>query len=320
MSEPTIAVLIPCFNESLTIEKVIRDFRAVLPACTVFVYDNNSTDGTVEVARSAGAIVRRESQQGKGNVVRRMFADVEADIFVLVDGDDTYDASSARELTDKLIRESLDMVSATRFDTSAAAYRAGHRFGNRVLTAFVAAIFGNRSTDMLSGYRVFSRRFVKSFPALTTGFEIETELTVHALELRLPIAEVPCRYRERPAGSVSKLHTYSDGVRIARTIVALIKEEKPLLFFGAIAAVLATTSIVLGTPIVIQYYATGLVPRLPTAVLATGIMLVATLSATCGVILDTVTRGRKELKRLRYLSIPIRYTTSSRNPCELSTS
>jgi glycosyltransferase involved in cell wall biosynthesis len=308
--QPTIAVLIPCFNESVTIEKVVGDFRAALPQCTVFVYDNNSTDDTAELARKSGAVVRHEPQQGKGNVVRRMFADIEADIFVLVDGDDTYDASAAPGLIDKLIRESLDMVSATRFETSADAYRSGHRLGNRVLTGFVAMLFGNRSSDMLSGYRVFSRRFVKSFPALTTGFEIETELTVHALELRLPIAETTSRYRERPAGSVSKLHTYSDGMRILRTIVILVKEEKPLLFFGALAIALALTSVILGAPIVDQYRATGLVPRLPTAVLATGFMLLAALSLICGLILDSVSRGRKEQKRLRYLGIPIRYTTS----------
>jgi glycosyltransferase involved in cell wall biosynthesis len=308
---PTIAVLIPCFNESVTIEKVVGDFRAALPQCTVFVYDNNSTDDTAELARKSEAVVRHEPQQGKGNVVRRMFADIEADVFVLVDGDDTYDASAAPGLIDKLIRESLDMVSATRFETSADAYRSGHRLGNRVLTAFVAMLFGNRSSDMLSGYRVFSRRFVKSFPALTTGFEIETELTVHALELRLPIGEMTTRYRERPAGSVSKLHTYTDGMRILRTIVVLVKEEKPLLFFGAIAIVLALTSVVLGAPIVAQYHVTGLVPRLPTAVLATGIMLMAALTMVCGLILDSVSRGRKEQKRLRYLSIPIRYTTNS---------
>jgi glycosyltransferase involved in cell wall biosynthesis len=308
MIEPTVAVLIPCYNEEAAISKVVKDFLAAVPNATVFVYDNNSTDRTVEIATAAGAVVRVERLQGKGNVVRRMFADVEADVFVLVDGDDTYDATSAPKLIQKLLRESLDMVNAVRVESSAAAYRHGHRFGNRLLTGFVAWIFGSRSSDMLSGYRVFSRRFVKSFPALATGFEIETELTVHALELGLPIAEVPTPYRERPPGSASKLRTYRDGMRIANTIVNLIKEEKPLTFFTLVFAVLAATSVGLGVPIIITFMETGLVPALPTAILATGLMSIAFLSLACGLILDTVTRGRKELKRLAYLSIPIRFS------------
>ncbi len=307
MMELDIAVLVPCYNEQIAIRKVIEDFRVALPNATVFVYDNNSEDKTIEVARSAGAIVRSERLPGKGNVVRRMFADVEADVYVLVDGDDTYDAASAPKLIRRLIEESLDMVNAVRVESSTAAYRTGHRLGNRLLTGFVAWMFGSRSSDMLSGYRIFSRRFVKSFPALAVGFEIETELTVHALELRMPIAEMPTPYRERPPGSLSKLKTYTDGVRIANTIVTLIKEEKPLAFFSSMAVVLAVAAFALGIPVLLAYRETGLVPRLPTAVLSMGLVLMAALSLTCGMILDTVTRGRKEAKRLAYLSVPIRF-------------
>jgi len=307
---PIVAVLVPCYNEATGIGKVIADFRAALPGATVFVYDNNSTDSTVEVARAAGAVVRNERRQGKGNVVRRMFADIEADVFVLVDGDDTYDAASAPKLIQLLLQESLDMVNATRVEQSAGAYRHGHRFGNRLLTGFVGWIFGSQSSDMLSGYRVFSRRFVKSFPALATGFEIETELTVHALEIGLPFAEMPTPYRERLPGSVSKLRTYRDGVRIARTILNLIKEEKPLAFFTGLSIAFSAFAIVLAFPILFTYQQTGLVPRLPTALLATGLVLVAVLSLACGLVLDTVTRGRKEAKRVAYLNVPIRFTSA----------
>lgn len=307
MHDPVIAVLVPCYNEETAIRKVIEDFRAALPTAAIFVYDNNSTDRTIEIARSAGAIVRTERLRGKGNVVRRMFADVEADIFVLVDGDDTYDAASAPMLIQKLVQESLDVVSAVRVESSTAAYRRGHRLGNRLLTGFVAWIFGSYSSDMLSGYRAFSRRFVKSFPALATGFEIETELTIHTLELGLPTAELQTPYSERPPGSTSKLRTYRDGLRIAKTIFNLIKEEKPLAFFSFLFLILAIGSVGLGVPIVITFMETGLVPALPTAILATGLMSIAFLSLFCGLILDTVTRGRKEIKRLVYLSVPIRF-------------
>lgn len=312
MINPDIAVLAPCYNEEFAVRKVIEDFRAALPNATIFVYDNNSQDRTAEVARSAGAIVRAEPLQGKGNVVRRMFADVEADVYVLVDGDDTYDAASAPLMIRKLIEDSLDMVNAVRVESSVSAYRAGHRLGNQVLTGFVAWIFGSRSSDMLSGYRIFSRRFVKSFPALATGFEIETELTVHALELRLPIAEIATPYRERPSGSFSKLNTYGDGMRILKAIFKLIKEEKPLAFFLAASGLLAVASLALGLPLLVTYRQTGLVPRLPTAVLSMGLMLMAFLSFTCGLILDTVTRGRIEAKRLAYLNVPIRFSKTVR--------
>ncbi len=305
--KPDIAVLVPCHNEEATIAKVVSDFREALPGCTVFVYDNVSTDDTSAEARRAGAVVRYEPLPGKGNVVRRMFADVEADIYVLVDGDSTYDAPSAPALVDRLIRESLDLVNGARTETNVAAYRSGHRFGNWLLTTIVAWIFGKQLTDMLSGYRVMSRRLVKSFPALSAGFEIETELTVHALQLRVPIAEMSTPYRERPPGSVSKLRTISDGVLILRTIGELVKEERPALFFGAICAVLVLASISLGIPIWIEYHHTGLVPRLPSAVLATGLMLLGFLSLTCGLILQSVTRGRVEAKRLHYLGVPIRF-------------
>jgi glycosyltransferase involved in cell wall biosynthesis len=299
-----VAVLIPCHNEALAIPKVVADFRAALPDATIHVYDNNSTDGTEAAARAAGATVRRETLQGKGHVVRRMFADVEADIFVLVDGDDTYEAAAAPNMVRLLLDDGLDMVIGTRVTDIAAAYRPGHRLGNRVLTGMVATIFGNRVTDMLSGYRVFSRRFVKTFPALATGFETETEFTVHALELRMAIGEIRTAYRDRPAGSTSKLRTYTDGARILRTIVILVKEERPLQFFSLCALALLLAGIGLGIPVVTDFFATGLVPRLPTAVLAMGFVLLSFLSLAAGLILDSVTRGRKEAKRLAYLAVP----------------
>ncbi|MCM8733132.1 glycosyltransferase family 2 protein [Azospirillum sp. A1-3] len=300
---PTVAVLIPCYNEEAAIGKVVQDFRAALPDAIVYVYDNNSKDRTVEVARAAGAVVRREPLQGKGNVMRRMFADIEADVYVLVDGDDTYHAASAPELVKRLWDEQLDMVNGARVTEIVAAYRPGHRFGNLVLTGMVAKIFGSRIGDMLSGYRVFSRRFVKSFPALASGFETETELTVHALELRMPIAEVKTPYKDRPPGSHSKLNTIRDGIRILRTIIILVKEERPLPFFSAAFGLLALLSMILGVPVIATYFETGLVPRFPTALLATGLMLLAFLSLTCGLILDTVTHGRREAKRMSYLSL-----------------
>ena len=298
-----IAVLIPCYNEAEAIAGVVRDFRAALPEATIYVYDNNSRDRTREIAAQAGAVVRTETFQGKGNVVRRMFADIEAEVYVLVDGDGTYDAPSARAMVDHLLENSLDMVNGARVPVAAAAFRPGHVLGNRMLTGAVAMIFGDRLKDMLSGYRVLSRRFVKSFPALAAGFETETELTVHALELRLPVAELQTPYRDRPAGSTSKLRTYRDGFRILRTIFLLVKEERPLQFFTAVAALLFVASLVLGGPIVTEFIKTGLVPRLPTAILATGLMIMAAVSFVAGLILDTVTVGRREMKRLHYLSL-----------------
>lgn len=282
--------------------QVVHDFRHYLPTAIVYVYDNGSSDETAQVARDAGAQVFSEPLIGKGNVVRRMFADIEADIYVMVDGDGTYDASSAPRLIQYLVKNGLDMVSCARVSSDSAAYRPGHRLGNRVLTGLVARVFGNRLTDMLSGYRVFSRRFVKSFPALSTGFEIETELTVHALELRAPMGELCAPYVSRPRGSASKLRTIRDGLKILGVIVHLVKEERPLQFFCSGFCLLAASSIALGIPVVTQYFATGLVGRLPTAVLATGLMILAFLSLMCGLILDTVTRGRRELKRLLYLA------------------
>ncbi len=296
-----IAVLIPCFNEETAIADVIAAFREALPAARIYVYDNNSSDRTVEVARAAGAIVRGEDQQGKGNVVRRMFADVEAEVYVLVDGDHTYEAAAAPRLVDRLLDESLDMVTGCRASGSKDAYRRGHRFGNWMLTALVTLIFGKRTTDLLSGYRVFSRRFVKSFPALSRGFEIETELTVHALELRMPIADVDTVYVERQAGSESKLSTFVDGLRIMRTIAALVKEERPWPLFGLTAVVLAGLSVTLGYSLIVEFVATGLVPRLPTAVLSASIMILAVLAFFAGLILDSITHGRREMKRLAYL-------------------
>jgi len=301
-----VAVLIPCFNEEVAVPGVIAAFRAALPDATVYVYDNNSTDRTREVAAAAGAVVRTETLQGKGNVVRRMFADIEAEAYVLVDGDDTYDAAAAPEMVRLLLADRLDMVTAVRVTEADAgrAYRPGHRFGNRLLTGMVRRIFGDRITDMLSGYRVFSRRFVKSFPALASGFETETEFTVHALELRLPVGEVRTRYKERPVGSVSKLNTWRDGIRILRTIVLLVQRERPLAFFAGTGAVLFALSVILALPLLATYVETGLVPRFPTALLATGLAILASLSTVCGLILDTVSRGRLETRVLAYLAIP----------------
>jgi len=295
--------LIPCFNEEAAIKKVIADFKRALPTAGIFVYDNNSTDRTQQVALDAGAIVRSETLQGKGNVVRRMFADIEADAYVLVDGDGTYDADSAPQMVDMLLQQSLDMVNGARVATTTNAYRLGHAMGNRLLTGTVAAVFGDRIRDMLSGYRVLSRRFVKSFPALAVGFETETELTVHALELRLPIAEVDTAYRDRPAGSQSKLRTFRDGFRILRTIVLLVKEERPLLFFAIVGSLLAMISLLLALPLLSDYLATGLVPRFPTAVLATGLMILAFTSFVTGLVLQAVTLSRREIKRLHYLAL-----------------
>ena len=296
-----IAVLVPCYNEQATAAKVVKDFRAALPSATVFVFDNNSTDNTAAVARAAGAEVFRVTHQGKGIVVRQAFTDVEADVYVLVDGDATYDAPSARQMIARLLEDRLDMVVARRIGREQAAYRAGHRAGNRLLTGFVALVFGPAFSDMLSGYRVFSRRFVKSFPVLSSGFEIETELTIHALELMLPVTEIDTPYYARPEGSGSKLNTWRDGFRILRTIINLYRAERPLRFFAGIGLVLAIVSVVLAIPLIATYLETGLVPRLPTAVLATGLMLMAFLSVGVGIILDTVTRGRREMKLLAYL-------------------
>ena len=301
---PRVAVLIPCYNEEVAIPRVVAAFRAALPQATVYVYDNNSRDRTREAAIAAGAVVRTEPLQGKGHVVRRMFADIEADAYLLVDGDDTYDAAAAPEMVRQLLDERLDMVTGIRVTDAAAAYRRGHRFGNALLTGMVRWIFGDRITDMLSGYRAFSRRFVKSFPALAEGFETETEFTVHALELMLPVGEVVTAYKERPEGSASKLRTYSDGFRILRTIALLVQRERPLTFFGVAGLVLLLAGLGFFLPVFVEYLQTGLVPRLPTAVLSTGLVLLSFLSFVCGLILDTVTRGRKEAKRIAYLSVP----------------
>jgi glycosyltransferase involved in cell wall biosynthesis len=299
-----VAVLVPCYNEEAAVATVVADFRKALPAAEIFVYDNNSNDRTVEIARAAGAVVRSERRQGKGHVVRRMFADVDADIYVLVDGDATYDAPSAPRMIDRLVNDHLDMVVGLRVDQSVAAYRPGHRTGNWMLTSFLSTVFGQAFKDILSGYRVFSRRFVKSFPVLSDGFEIETELSVHALELALPVTEIETPYYARPEGSVSKLNTWRDGFRILGTILKLYRSEKPLRFFALIGIFLMLVSIGLAIPVVITYREEGLVPRLPTAVLSMGLMIVAVLSVSSGLVLDTVTRGRREMKLLAYLSQP----------------
>src|SRR4029453_6781158 len=291
-----IAVLVPCYNEEAAVATVIADFRKALPAATIYVYDNNSKDRTIAVAREAGAEVRSETHQGKGHVVRRMFADVDADVYVLVDGDATYDAPSAPAMIEKLLTEHLDMVVGLRVDQSVAAYRPGHRTGNWMLTTFLSSVFGEAFKDILSGYRVFSRRFVKSFPVLSDGFEIETELSVHALELALPIAEIETPYYARPEGSFSKLNTWRDGFRILGTILRLYRSERPLRFFTAIGIFLTLVSIGLAIPIVITYLKSGTVPRLPTAVLSTGLMIVAVLLISSGLVLDTGTRRPRQMK------------------------
>ncbi|EPX78820.1 RfbJ protein [Salipiger mucosus DSM 16094] len=303
-SDLKVVVLIPCFNEAAAIGGVVRDFRKSLPEAEIYVYDNNSTDDTARVAAEAGAIVRFEPRQGKGHVVRRMFADVEADIFVMVDGDDTYDAGAARKMVDTMLHEGLDIVNGVRVPETGTAYRPGHAFGNKALSGLVRTIFGRGTTDMLSGYRVFSRRFVKSFPMMSRGFEIETELTIHALELQMPVGEVAGRFKDRAAGSESKLRSIQDGMRILGTIVRILRQERPLPVFGAAAALLALASLGLASPVVLEYLETGLVPRLPTAVLAASMMILAFLMGVAGLILDTVTRGRQEAKRMHYMAVP----------------
>lgn len=307
-----VAVLIPCHNEEQTIAAVVAQFQQALPHASIYVFDNNSSDHTIRIAREAGAIVNTVSEQGKGNVVRRMFADIEADIYVLVDGDDTYEAGAAPNLIEKLHSKGLDMVVGCRRSDERAAYRTGHRLGNTLLTSCVATLFGRPLADMLSGYRVFSRRFVKSFPAHSAGFETETELTIHAFELRMPIAEVDTVYRARPPGSTSKLNTYKDGLRILLTIGRLFKAEKPLPFFALGALICMLFALALALPLFATYVQTGLVPRLPTAVLCASIALLGMLLLSCGIVLDTVTRGRTETKRMAYLSIPCLWSSRSK--------
>ncbi|HEY3797817.1 MAG TPA: glycosyltransferase [Caulobacteraceae bacterium] len=301
---PRIAVLAPCHNEAATVAQVAADFAKALPGAVIYVFDNNSTDATVELAAKAGALVRRVSLQGKGNVVRRMFADVEADVYVLVDGDGTYDATAAPMMVQRLLNEGLDMVSGARISSDREAYRAGHRFGNVALSGVVRMVFGRQFKDMLSGYRVFSRRFVKSFPAHSAGFEIETELTVHTLQMRLPSAEVETAYGARPEGSESKLSTIRDGWRILRMIGLLVREERPLQFFGVAGLVCLVLAGLLAAPVGLEYLRTGLVPRFPTLIVAVSLALVALLSFACGLILDTVSRARLEQRRLAYLAQP----------------
>ena len=304
LKELRIAVLLPCYNEEAAIARTVAGFRESLPGAAIYVYDNNSNDRTREVAAEAGAIVRTERMQGKGHVVRRMFADVEADIYVMADGDSTYDSAAAPELVKRLVEEQLDMVVGARKSEVEEAYRRGHRLGNRLFTGLLASLFGRTFSDIFSGYRVFSRRFAKSFPALARGFETETEISVHALELAMPVAEIVTAYGARPEGSASKLSTYRDGWRIMTTILHLFRIERPVLFYGSFSLFLAALAVVLTVPLAITYVETGLVPRFPTAILATGLMIVAALSFMCGLILDTVVRGRREVRRLHYLSLP----------------
>ena len=296
-------MLLPCFNEEAAIAATVAGFRAALPGAVIYVYDNNSSDRTREIAAGAGVVVRNERQQGKGHVVRRMFADIDADVYLMADGDLTYDPKAAPAMVDQLIAEQLDMVVGTRRHDARDAYRGGHVLGNKLFTGLLSGLFGRSFSDIFSGSRVFSRRFVKSFPVLSSGFEIETEISVHALELRMPVGEVETAYGARPEGSHSKLSTYSDGWRILKTIVTLYRIERPVLFYGGIGALLLALAIVLSIPLVVTYAHTGLVPRVPTAILVTGITIVAVLCVFAGLILDTVTRGRREVRRLAYLAL-----------------
>jgi glycosyltransferase involved in cell wall biosynthesis len=307
---PKIAVMIPCYNEEKSITSVINGFRQSLPTACIYVYDNNSTDNTIEQALAAGAIVRIEEKQGKGNVVSRMFADIDADAYVMVDGDGTYDASQAHQLVDKLLTGPYDMVNGKRVETAAKNYRLGHRLGNAVLTGLVGLLFSRRITDMLSGYKIFSRRYVKSFPAQPKGFEIETELTVHALQMGMATTEVETKYRDRMEGSVSKLNTWTDGFRILKTIIRLMKNERPFEFFTVIGAMIALVATLFFNPIFINYLQTGFVPRLPTMVLISGLGVCSLLSILTGVLLEAITQSKREVRRLHYLSIPVFEATS----------
>ena len=298
-----IAVLLPCYNEEAAIGATVAGFKAALPDATIYVYDNNSRDRTREVAAKAGAVVRTERQQGKGHVVRRMFADIDADVYVMADGDLTYDPAASPAMVDMLLTEQLDMVVGTRRHEAKDAYHGGHVIENRVFTGLLSGLFGRSFSDIFSGYRVFSRRFVKSFPVLSEGFEIETEMSVHALELRMPVGEVETSYGARPEGSHSKLSTFGDGWKILKTIANLYRVERPVLFYGSIGALLVIAAIILAEPLVETYIQTGLVPRFPTAILVTGMVIVAVLCFFAGLILDTVTRGRREVRRLAYLSL-----------------
>jgi len=303
-TSPRIAVLLPCYNEEAAIVRTIDGFRAALPGATIYVYDNESSDRTIELARAAGAEVRSERMRGKGNVVRRMFADVDADVYIMADGDLTYDPAAAPIMVKLLLDDRLDMVVGTRLHEAKDAYRGGHVLGNRLFTGLLSRLFGRSFSDIFSGYRVFSKRFVKSFPVLSEGFEIETEISVHALELRMPVGEVETTYGARPVGSESKLSTFRDGWRILKTIATLYRIERPVLFYGSIGALLLLAAILLSIPLVLTYLDTGLVPRFPTAILVTGMTIVAVLCFFAGLILDTVTRGRREMRRLAYLSQP----------------
>ena len=299
-----IAAIVPCYNEALAIEKVIADLRAAVPGMLIYVYDNNSTDGTAEIARHAGAIVRHETSKGKGNVVRRAFADIDADIYVLIDGDDTYEASALPSMIEALRTGPLDHVLGVRKQTTETAYRPGHSSGNKAFNSLVSWVFGMRVNDMLSGYRVFSRRFVKSFPAVSREFEIETELTVHSMSLRVPQTEVAVDFRDRPEGSESKLNTYRDGIKILTLIVNLVRHERPWLFHGILGALVIAVAIAFAIPLFVEFAETGLVPRFPTAVLVSSLAIVGALIWLLGAILDGITRSRREMSRLTYLSYP----------------
>lgn len=299
-----IAVLLPCYNEEQTIAAVVSDFRRAIPQAEIYVFDNASTDRTSFMAQAAGASVIRETHKGKGHVVRRMFAEVEADVYLMADGDGTYDAASAPELIALMLRERADMAIGARANIIQDAGRKGHAFGNRLFNSLYKRLFSNDYKDIFSGYRVFSRRFVKSFPALSKGFEIETEMSVHASELAMPVVEIELPYGKRPEGSTSKLNSVRDGLKILRTFVRLLKETHPVRFYGSLALCAMLLSLGLGAPIIMTYMETGLVPRFPTAILSMGLALMAVILSACGMILDSVAQGRIETKRLAYLMQP----------------
>ena len=305
MKKSKIAILIPCFNESKTIEKVIKDYKKELPEATIYVYDNNSTDNTAQIAKKAGAVVRHEYKQGKGNVIRTMFREIDADCYLMVDGDDTYPAENAREMCDIILEKKADMVIGDRLSSTyfTENKRPFHNFGNRIVRFLINKIFKNNIKDIMTGYRAFSYNFVKTFPVLSKGFEIETEMTIHAIDKNFGLVEIPVNYRDRPTGSVSKLNTYSDGAKVLKTIATLFKEYRPMLFFGTCSFLAAIISLILGIPVVIEYFNTGLVPRFPTLIVAGFILTVGMLLLICGLILQVVVKKHRQLYELMLINI-----------------
>lgn len=299
-----IAVLIPCYNESKTVEKVVKDYKKVLPDADIYVYDNNSTDGTDKIAKKAGAIVKYEYQQGKGNVIRSMFRDIEADCYLMIDGDDTYPSENAKEMCDLVLEGKADMVIGDRLSSTyfTENKRPFHNFGNKIVRFLINKLFKNKVKDIMTGYRAFSYEFVKSFPVLSKGFEIETEMTIHAVDKNFKLVEIPVTYRDRPEGSVSKLNTYSDGLKVLKTIAVLFKEYKPMAFFGLVSLLCLALSLILGVPVVVDYFNTGLVPRFPTLIVSGFALITALLFTITGIILQVIVKKHRQLYEL-YLNM-----------------